>query len=153
MARWKTPRLNSFANHDREGIASGEAIHAMRIRLTVDDDLVVRAIEAVTAAGPFSLCGAITPAFQGVVGLTIDAGWRKAVLARLAGVKGCTHLTELLLGPITTTVLQTVAPARTRRQNPAVEGGKPALLDSCHALSSSGPIVRREWPSFYTGRD
>lgn len=36
----------SFANRDRDGIAAGEPIHLMRIRLTLDDDLVV------LAAGP-----------------------------------------------------------------------------------------------------
>ena len=121
----------SFANHDRGGIVSGEPIHRMHIRLTVDDALVVQAAEASTEAAPFSLCGDIAPVFAGLVGLRVGPGWRKAVLARLAGVHGCTHLTDLLIGPVTQTVTQTVGPARSRRQASARPGAKPAVIDTC----------------------
>lgn len=141
----------SFDNHDRAGIAAGEPIHAMQVRITVDDDLLVRAAEAVTDAAPFTICGDIAPAFGALVGLRIGAGWRRAVLERMAGVRGCTHLTDLLLGPVVTTALQTVAAERSRRETS--NGGRPALVDSCHAFASDGPIVRRQWPAFYTGND
>lgn len=143
----------SFANHDRSGIAAGEPIHLMHIRLTLDDALVVRGADALTAAGPFSLCPAITARFRELIGLAIGPGWRRAVLARMQGVQGCTHLTELLLGPLTTTALQTVAAARARRQEEGAGGSKPALIDRCHALASDGAVVRRQWPAFYTGDD
>lgn len=141
----------SFANHDRGGIVSGEPIHRMHIRLTVDDDLVVRAAEAFTEAGPFSICGDIAPIFAALVGLRVGPGWRKAVGERMGGVRGCTHLSELLLGPVTTTVLQTVGPARARRSTARRPGVKPAIIDSCHALAESSPVVAREWPEYYTG--
>jgi len=140
----------SFANHDREGIAAGEPIHHMLIRLTLDDRLVVQGVEAVTESGPFTICGEITPAFQSMVGLRIGRDWRKAVLARMAGVHGCTHLTDLLLGPMTVAAQQTVAAARAQRHQPRADGSKPALIDHCHALGSSSPVVKREWPQYYT---
>lgn len=143
----------SFDNHDRKGIVSGEPIHAMRLRLTVDDDLTIRVAEAATEAGPFSICGDIAPVFATLIGLRIGPGWRKAVLERMAGVRGCTHLTDLLLGPVTTTAFQTVAPARSRRERTAETGKRPALIESCHAFSAEGPIVKRQWPEFYTGED
>ena len=149
----------SFANRDRGGIAAGEPIHRMQVRLTVDDDLVVCAAEAVTEAGPFGVCGAITPVFTSLAGLRIGPGWRKAVLARMSGVQGCTHLTELLLGPVTTTAMQTVAAARARRHQGSGEGqGKgerrpPAILDQCHALARTSDIVREHWPEFYQGSE
>jgi hypothetical protein len=137
----------SFANHDRGGIAAGEPVHRMLIRLTVDDGLVVRDIEVATAAGPFAICGAIAPAFSALKGLTLGPGWRRAVLQQLGGVHGCTHLVDLLLGPLTTTTLQTVAAARARREG--ADGARPVLIDSCHALSASGPVVQRQWPAFH----
>lgn len=140
----------SFDNRDRGGLNSGEPIHRMHLRVTVDDDLVVRTAEAYTEAGPFSICGDIAPAFKSLEGLKIGPGWRKAVLERMAGVHGCTHLTDLLLGPVTTTAFQTVAPARSRRETPGAAGRKPALIDSCHALAADGPIVERQWPAFHT---
>lgn len=141
----------TFANHDRSGIVSGEPIHRMHLRLTVDADLVVRAAEAFTEAGPFSICGDIAPVFATLVGLRVGPGWRKAVGERMARARGCTHLTELLLGPVTATVLQTVGPARARRSLAHRPGAKPAIIDSCHALAGSSPVVAREWPEFYTG--
>jgi hypothetical protein len=141
----------SFANHDRGGIVSGEPINCMHIRITVDDSLVVHAAEAVTEAAPFSLCGDITPVFDTLVGLRIGSGWRKAVRERMAGVHGCTHLSDLLLGPVTQTVMQTVALARSRRSGASDDGRKPPVIDTCHALAATSPVVAREWPAFYTG--
>lgn len=141
----------SFDNHDRDGIVSGEPIHLMRIRLTVDDDLTIRAAEAATDAGPFGICDAITPTFATLVGERIGPGWRKRVLAAMGGVHGCTHLTDLLLGPVSTTAMQTVAAARSRRERGDRDSKRPGLIDSCHALASDGPIVERQWPAFYTG--
>lgn len=142
----------SFDNHDRAGIASGEPIHAMQVRLTLDDTLTIKAAEAATDAGPFHICGAIAPVFASLVGERIGPGWRKIVLARMGGVRGCTHLTELLLGPVTTTALQTIAAARTQREA-GTSSGRPGLIDSCHAFAPDGPIVKRQWPDFYTGEE
>jgi hypothetical protein len=139
----------SFANQDRGGIAAGEPIHRMHLRLTLDDDLVVRAAEAATEAGPFDLCGAITPVFANLIGLRIGPGWRKAVVERMGGVKGCTHLTELLLGPVTTTATQTIAASRARRQEASADGRPPPILDTCHALARTSDVVRRHWPEFH----
>ena len=141
----------SFANHDRGGIVAGEPIHRMHLRLTIDDGLTVQAAEAATEAGPFDLCGAITPVFESLVGLRIGPGWRSAVIERMGGVKGCTHLTELLLGPLTTTAMQTVASARSRRQEGTVDGRPPPILDTCHALARTSDVVRRQWPEHYAG--
>jgi hypothetical protein len=140
----------SFANHDRGGIAAGEPIHLMCLRLTIDEDLRVHEAEACTEAGPFDLCGAIVPAYGGLAGLTIGPGWRRRVLERLGGVNGCTHLTDLLLGPVTTTAMQTIMAARARREGSG--GGRPAVIDTCHALAADGEIVARQWPAFHTAR-
>lgn len=143
----------SFDNRDRDGIRAGEPIHAMAIRLTIDEEMIVHAAEASTGAGPFAICGDITPVFQALAGLVIGPGWRKAVLARMAGRAGCTHLTELLLGPLTTTAMQTIRAARNRRSAAAADGRRPTIIDSCHALRAEGPIVAREWPAFATASD
>jgi len=136
-------------NIDRGAIRSGEPIHHMLIRLTIDDDLCVHAIEVATEAGPFNICADIAPDFQCLKGLAIAPGWRRRVLERLGGVRGCTHLTDMLLGPMAVTAFQTVAAARARRAREGADGKPPALLDSCHALSRSGPVVEREWPEFH----
>ena len=30
---------------------------------------------------------------------------------------------------------------------------KPPIIDTCHALASDSPIVKLEWPQFYTGKE
>ena len=63
-----------FANSFRGEIAPGEPIHDMWLRLTLDDELTVIRAEAVTAAGPFAICPAITPAFTKLEGLQDRSG-------------------------------------------------------------------------------
>lgn len=140
----------AFTNRERGEIAPGEPVHEMWLRLTVDDELLVRAVEAVTDAGPFSVCPAITDRFQQLRGLRIGHGWRQRVYKLLGGVNGCTHLVELL-GPVATTAFQTIYPIKSRRQESRPDAKKPLMLDSCHALASDGEIVKRHWPQFYTG--
>ena len=139
----------AFDNKDRGRVAAGEAVHHMRVRLTIDDGMVVRAAEAVTEASPFAMCGDIAPAYGALVGLAVAPGWRKEVLKRLAGAKGCTHVTDLLIGPLAVTAYQTIVPARRRPRTAATAKKRPPLIDSCHALARTSPVVKREWPDYY----
>ena len=123
-ARLADTKTYSFENHDRGGIAAGEPLHGMALRITVDDDLVVKEAEAATEASPFSICG---------------------------DVAGCTHLTDLLVGPVAVAAFHTVSPAREKRSS-AGDGGKPRVIDTCHALASDGSVVARRWPEHYTGK-
>ncbi len=142
--------------HDMyEFLPPGQALHQMAVRLTVDDDLRVHAIEVCIDAAPFSMCPAIVERFQSLQGLQINLGWRYEVRKRLGGVLGCTHLVELL-SPVATTAYQTIYTA-TREQTEKFadsirhEDNKPLILNTCHALASESPVVKRHWPQFYSG--
>jgi len=139
----------SFDNAERGTINSGEAIHDISIRVTLNDDMTVQSAEAVIDQGPFTICGDICLSFDSLIGLSIKPGWRKGVLQRLGGTKGCTHLVDMLLGPIAATAWQTVSSARQSRGSSSKESRKPSLLNSCHAFSASSPVVKREWPDYY----
>lgn len=139
-----------FANSYRGEIQPGEPIHDMWLRLTIDDRFRVISVEAATDAGPFEICPAITPAFASLEGLTIGPGWRQALRTRLGGVRGCTHLVELL-SPLATAAFQTIYPWRARREPEVERDRPPPHLDTCHALARSGEVVRRHYPRWYTG--
>ncbi len=139
----------SFDNKDRGRINDGEPIHRMLLRLTVDDKLMVHDIEAVTENAPYNICGDVIPALKGLIGASIKPGWRRQVIEIFGTTSGCTHLSDMLLGPLAVTAWQTIVPARQRRQSADQSGGKPALLDTCHALACDGPIVARDWPQFH----
>lgn len=143
----------AFPNAYRGDIAPGEPIHDMWLRVTVDSDLVIRAVEAATDASPFAVCPAIAPRFALLEGLTIGPGWTRRVRGLLGGVNGCTHLVELLR-TMATVAYQTIWTARRgRNEDPkaAAARTRPAYLDRCHALRRDGPVVREHYPEWYTG--
>jgi len=146
-----------FDGEFRGPVPAGEPVHEMWIRITVDDELVVREIEAVTDKSPYPVCPAITPNFQRLSGLSLRPGFLSKVRERLGGVEGCTHLVELM-GPIATTAYQTIYPYRHRVLREAgapplnpKPGEKPRLIDTCHAYKRDGEVVKRLWPEFHTG--
>lgn len=130
-------------------IKAGEPIHGMWVRLTVDDDLLVIAIEAAMDAVPTRICGGAVDPMQSLVGLRIAPGWTNAVKQRLGGPGGCTHLMELMW-PIATTAYQTVSSTRLDRiLAPAEPGKRPGKIDSCWAYSAEREIVQRLWPEYH----
>lgn len=143
-----------FHNEFRGVIEADEPLHDMWLRVTIDEDFVVRDIEAVTDGAPFQVCSAIAPNFKKMIGARMRRGWRAEVRERLGGVEGCTHLVEAL-GAFATVAYQTLYPtlAKKRAENPKERPrlGKPPLVDSCHAFRSDGEIVEKRWPEFYTG--
>lgn len=140
-------------SEDRGGcICAGEPVHEMWLRLTIDSDFLVHDAEAVTDHSPFTMCPAVTGIFKRLKGLRIAPGWNKRVHELVGGVQGCTHLTELL-GPIATTAYQTLHPEREKRRRADSSGERPRIIDTCHALAATSPIVKRIWPQFHVTTD
>jgi hypothetical protein len=128
----------------------GEPVHDLWLRLTIDLDMKIVDAEAVTDEGPYPHCGQITPNFKTLAGLTIGPGWRREIAARVGGVKGCTHLVELL-GPLGTTAFQATNRARMARNADRPATKKPYQLNSCHVYKDDSAAVLERWPQFYTG--
>ena len=128
----------------------GEPVHDLWLRVTIDLDLKVHEVEARTDEGPYPVCGDITPNFKALAGLTIGPGWRKGIVERVGGVKGCTHLVELL-APLATTAFQATGRARLARSAGKPQTKKPYQLNSCHVYQDDSPAVLERWPQFYTG--
>lgn len=144
-ARLDDTKTYPFANEDRGEIAPGEKLHGMLMRLTIHEDMMVVACEANTEFGPYAVCPAIAPNFANLAGLRIGPGWTRRVKEVVGGVKGCTHLVELL-GPMATVAFQTLVVVRRKKQ--AASSGPPALLNTCHAYAADGPMVARRWPEY-----
>ena len=145
----------SFPNEDRGGaIQAGEPLHDMWIRLTVDPQFRIHDVEARTDGSPFGLCPAITSRYRQLIGVRIGPGWSLKLKELFAGVDGCTHMTELL-GPVATTLFQTLYGKRYDEDDakPPEERPAPPVLNTCHALASDSPVVKKRWPRAYTGPD
>ena len=125
--------------------APEQPIHHMLIRVTVNDAMVIQAIEADMAAAPHEPCPNALPPMQGLVGATLGRGWRKAIDAHLGQTKGCTHMRELLFN-LATAAFQTMVEVSFERPNPTA---LPPHLGQCHAWDLSGPVVAKAYPMFY----
>ncbi|MFZ1830122.1 MAG: DUF2889 domain-containing protein [Candidatus Competibacteraceae bacterium] len=145
----------AFPNEDRGGvIQAGEPLHDMWVRLTVDSEFLIHQSEACIDGSPFGLCPAIAERYRQLIGVRIGPGWSLKLRELFSGVNGCTHMTELL-GPVATTVFQTVYGQHYDEEDakPADERTPPPVLNTCHALTSDGSVVKRRWPQAYTGRE
>lgn len=143
-----------FDNAWRGKVEAGTPVHEMWIRLTVDETLLITAVDAAIDAGPHRQCPAIAPSYGALVGERIKPGWNRLVRKLFGGVRGCTHLMEML-GPMGTVAYQTVGPSRAVASQDGAEGTprrRPARIDGCHVFASDGEQVRQRWPEFYTGK-
>lgn len=136
---------------------AGEPVHHMAVRLTVDDTLLVHAIEVEMPATPYGTCQNAMPAYQGLVGKRIGLGWRRAVNEAVGGTRGCTHVRELLF-PMATVAFQTISGWDDDETGDAdgsahQSGTKPYFLDGCKAWASDGEVVARFFPHFLKRRE
>jgi hypothetical protein len=142
-----TDRKTYSLRNDHHALDAGDLFHDMAIRVTVDDTLLIQSIDVCIDAGPHRICPTVTPNFQRVVGLRIEAGFGAELRGRLGGVQGCTHLVELF-GQLATTAIQTVHPLRRGPRD--VDGSvQPAQIDTCHALAADGDVVAKYWPRYH----
>ena len=144
-----------FKNDWRGEVGIGEPLHEMLLRVTIDSEFIIREVVAVTDNSPFQMCPDITPAYSSLIGIRMGPGWRKAIRLKVGGVKGCTHLTELLF-PMATVAMQTIWPLlRHKKKKPDSEvietKRRPIVLDTCHAWSTDSPVVKENSPKYYTG--
>ncbi|MEA2742946.1 MAG: hypothetical protein QOG25_1317 [Acetobacteraceae bacterium] len=158
-------------NYDRGYIEAGEPVHDMWLRLTIDETLLIHAVEAVSDKTPYAMCPTAAPNFTRLAGLRIKAGFLREATHAVGGTVGCTHLRELLQ-QMATTAFQTINPAKARREMQAEGasaemrgsdafdtritekwGGGNKILNTCLAYDEKGPLVKRRWPHLYTGPD
>jgi hypothetical protein len=133
-------------------VPQGGTIHDMRLVMTVDADMVIQHIVALTATGASQFCGEAAAAYSGLVGLKIAAGFKKNMKAIVGGEIGCTHLTELL-ERMANVAMQTLfstyrAEASRRRETGAqqVVAVRPWVIGTCHAYREDGDAVKLLWP-------
>lgn len=132
----------------------GEPIHHMRVRLTLDDDMLVHAAVAVMVNTPFEECQPAALPLDGLVGARIGLGWRHSVNQAMGGIAGCTHIRELLMA-MATVAFQTIGPYRrqermqkgeTTRHYPGDQPGH--QMGQCMAWDFKGAVIARVAPQF-----
>jgi hypothetical protein len=140
-------------NEDRGGVPAGVPMHGMGLRMTIDLQLNIHEMVAVQDFSPYRMCPSITPAFKKLVGLNLGKGFTKAMRERVGGTLGCVHLVDLL-GPMATTAYQTLDEIRYKGFQEAERRGEPVMpffVGACHAWARNSEVVKREFPTLYTG--
>ena len=142
--------LTDIKNHDfdlKTGVRrAGLPVHEMWLRITVDRKLTIVDAAASSDAVPYpGGCETIAPAYRKLIGLSLIKGFRKSVAEILGGIRGCTHLTEMLAG-LPTAAIQTFAGETPEERD---DGQRPFQLDQCHALETSTETVRKWYPKWY----
>ena len=145
--------LSDVKNHDfnlKTGVRrAGLPVHEMWLRITIDRSLTILEALASSDAVPYpGGCETIAPAYRKLVGLNLARGFRKQAHQLLGGVRGCTHLTEMLAG-LPTAAIQTFAGEMPEERE---DGRKPFQLDQCHALETSSETVRVWYPKWFKGK-
>ena len=151
-----------FSNEDRGTIEPGTPLHSMWARMTVDTDFLIVGFEASTEFAPYTPCPQAAPNFARLAGLRVGRGFIKAANERIGGVHGCTHIREML-GQMGTVAFQTLYAVRIKRETERPGAAntetvaeeatprRPAMLGTCLAYAPDSPVVKRQWPAFYTG--
>lgn len=125
---------------------AGDPVHEMRVRVTIDAAFNIVDAEACSDWVPYpGGCDTIGPAYRKLIGLNLVRGFRRTVGEMFADVRGCSHLTELLLS-LPTAAIQTFA---TFQRDNAETLEKPFQLDRCHALETSSETVRQFYPRWH----
>ena len=142
--------LTDIKNHDyqlKTGVRrAGQPVHSMWLRLTIDRSLNITDACAFSEVVPYpGGCETIASEYRKLIGLNLVKDFRRKVKALFGGVRGCTHITEML-GGMPTAAIQTFAG---EVQEEGEGGAKPFQLDQCHALETSSETVKKWYPRWY----
>lgn len=130
----------------------GDPVHAINVRLSIDSELVVLAIETDLEAMPFTYCQGSAANIDKLIGARLNKGWRAAVRDALGLTHGCTHLAELL--PLASTVaFQTQAISRNDigravGRDDAILSRPPFFVGGCYSWAADSPVTRKHFPQF-----
>lgn len=128
---------------------AGAPLHDIRVRLVIDEELLVHDAVASSDTTPFPVCKEASATLAPLKGMRIGAGWNKRVRDLLGGAASCTHIAELL-GPMATAAIQGLTPRhRDTRPWPVDATGRPTKIDSCYAYASHREVVKFLWPRFH----
>lgn len=139
--------------YTRGRLEPGEPVHDLWIRLTVDDQFVVRGVETAMDATPLNECQSAIPPMDGLIGVSLGPGLRKAVDGVLGNTRGCTHLREMVVN-MATVAYQVIPHGKRRREGfnsfPTGDETKQPLhhLGRCITWDVDGAAVSRYYPQF-----
>lgn len=126
-------------------------LHDFTIRLLLAvPDLLIEEVDAEMASFPREDCPAVLDGIRKIRGMRIESGFTMKVRSMFSGIKGCTHLTHLLLA-MAPAIMQgmwavTAQKPPSERSDMSIEriaSVAEGLKDSCYAWREEGRAYRR----------
>jgi hypothetical protein len=144
----RTIRVDAYARDDGLWDLAAELIDAKSKEFTLATS---------TSTPDPGHCETITPDYRQLVGLNLVKDFRRHVRERLGGVRGCTHLTELV-NVLPSAAVQAFANEVYQARDVAhpehyTDDRKPFQIDRCHALRSNGAAVAKFYPRWHRAGD
>jgi hypothetical protein len=130
---------------------SGERIqpgtyHHMKIALLVAiSTLTIEAVEVQLPTTPHDDCAEMQASLEIIRGWTISPGFTSKIKRALGGVRGCVHLTTLLIA-MAPAALQGYWVHKSRKSPPkdiSSHEMEQYLVDTCYVWRKGGPLVRK----------
>lgn len=130
-----------------------EPIHGLKIRVTLDDKMVIQDIATSMDDIPHPECATAPHRMHQLIGQTMGPGWRKVIHEKVGGTQGCTHLREMLFN-MATAAYQTLPSGQWQRREQAGQPHPevtqpPFYLGQCHSWALHSPTVQRAFPMFF----
>jgi hypothetical protein len=121
-------------------------VHHMAVRLLIGGwPIRILEAEAEMPGIPREMCIQTQETVQNVVGVSIVSGYSDEIKKRLGGIKGCTHLTHLIvvMGPAALHGFWTHAARNPMPQPKSLEEvpGLSLLVNSCQLWAENGPFM------------
>jgi hypothetical protein len=122
-------------------------VHLLGVRMLVGGwPLHILDAEAEMHVVPHSQCPTTEESVKKIIGLSIVSGYSEEVRARIGGVRGCTHLTHLIVA-MGTAALHGYWAQQSRSPRPVLRSldefpELAALRDSCKLWSKDGPLMQ-----------
>ena len=117
-------------------------LHDMTLTVRVNDDMVITGVSSSMARHPHTECPRITDNFEQLDGLSVARGYSREVMARLGGINGCAHMTQLALalGPAVIQCRVSRNGKRALSSGERTEGAGKFGRNSCHLWEEGGVI-------------
>jgi len=130
---------------------AGDPVHDIGVRLTLDDDRIIRDVAVEMGSMPFGTCREVRDTLRPLIGERVGRGWRQ-VLKKIPRNTTCAHVHEVLV-PMATVVHQGMSLGRVPDGKVAIEPDpsletQPFFVDDCHSWRADGPVVAHFYPQF-----
>ncbi len=129
---------------ERDRTEESELVHHMVIRLKVKGpEMLIEEAEATMPHHPREECPEVLPSIRNLEGLEIAPGYTMKVKRAIGGVKGCAHLTSLVIAMGESAVQGYWAAYEAERRGRGLrEQTIKKFINTCHLWKEDGPIVR-----------